>query len=431
VPSVIKVGFHLNNGRHPNVDLRCPEKGNPGIGGTEFTTLATAYYLKQFHSDKVEPVLLAECTDLLPENLSYCAVDSLVNAVQKASEQKLDIFVFRSQNGNNDVYRAIERHQVSAIARSNNTPDHAGLNQIAESAFIKRHVCVGQEQLDILRDHKIILKSTRIFHPFNPVSFIPDPDRIKDPNLVVYLGSITAAKGFHHLAKAWPEVLQQHPSAQLTVIGSGKLYNPASKLGQWGIAEEKYESKSIRPYLSDKQGNIHPSVCFRGVLGSEKIPILQRANIGVINPTGYTEVFPASALEIQACGSPVVAGADWGNLDTALNKKTGLLSNGHVNLVRNLVYLLKHPAVARSFGDAGIDFVRQNFSPVSSASQWMALFEEIINNKVTKAPGVKSNLFHRGKILREGIRIVRSQVPGMASMPNISELKQVLRGAQE
>ncbi|MEM7579944.1 MAG: hypothetical protein AAF316_08830 [Cyanobacteria bacterium P01_A01_bin.80] len=41
---LIKVGFYLQNQRYPNIDLRFPEKGNPGIGGTEFTTIATAYY---------------------------------------------------------------------------------------------------------------------------------------------------------------------------------------------------------------------------------------------------------------------------------------------------------------------------------------------------------------------------------------------------
>lgn len=428
MPNQIKVGFHVDNSGYLGIDTRFPERGNPGIGGTQFTAIALAYYLKQFYPDRIEPVIFADYTDLLPPSLSSCAVTSRVDAAIKASESGCDIFVFRSQDAHKKIYETVERLGLKSVARSNNTPGYEALTKMADARFIKSHVCVGQEQLDYLRDHRVIAKSTRIFHPFNPASFIPKPLEDKTSDTVVYLGSITPKKGFHNLARVWPKILQAHPAAKLSVIGSGKLYDRSSQLGTWGVAEERYEATEIRPYLSDEEGNIHPSVRFEGLLGDEKIPILQKATVGVVNPTGYTEVCCASSLEFQACGTPVVAGADWGLLDTIAHNKTGLLGKNDDELANNILYFLKHPDAAKAFGENGIKFVQESFSPEASAAQWMQLFENIMAGKSTPIPPVKSNLLHRGKILREGIRLVRTNIPFLQTIPSINEFKTVLKG---
>lgn len=419
----IKVGFHVKNSIFPGVDVRFPEKGNPGMGGTQFTTIAVAYYLKKFHADSIEPVIFADHIDLLPPIVSAWTADSLIEAAAEASAQECDVFVFRSQEADHEIYSTINSLNLKSVARSNNTPEYETLDAIAACDCVKAHVCVGHEQLDFLRDHNIIFKSTRIFHPFNPSAFIPSKIEDKTSDTVIYLGSIVPAKGFHHLARVWPKVLAQYSTAKLSVIGSGKLYDRFSKLGKWGIAEETYEAQEIRPYLSDSQGNVHQSVCFKGLLGAEKIPILQSATVGVVNPTATTETFCSSALEIQACGTPVVTGADWGLLDTVTHKKTGLMGRGDEALIRNIVYLLKHPEVAKSFGENGIENVQRRFSPESSAAQWMKLFEDIYMGRDIPLPKAKSNLLYRGKFVREGIRLARKNVPLLKALPSLSELK--------
>lgn len=428
----IKVGFHVKNSSFPDIDVRFPEKGNPGMGGTQFTTIAVAYYLKKFYSNRIEPIIFANHIDLLPPIVSSRTADSLVDAATKASAVKCDVFVFRSQEAGHDIYSTLDSLKLKSVARSNNTPEYETLDVIAACDFVKGHVCVGHEQLDFLRDHNIIFKSTRIFHPFEPSAFIPPEIKDKTSDTVVYLGSLIPAKGFHHLARVWPKVLAQHPPAKLVVIGTGKLYDRSSKLGKWGIAEETYEAQKIRPYLSDPAGNVDPSVCFKGLLGAEKIPILQAATVGVVNPTATTETFCSSALEIQACGTPVVTGADWGLLDTVVHEETGLLGRGDEALIRNIVYLLKHPAVAKSFGEKGIENVQRRFSPNSSAAQWAKLFEDIFIGREIPLPKAKGNLLYRGKFIREGIRLARKHVPLLKVLPCLSELKvkqkQMLKG---
>lgn len=421
----IKVGLYLQNKKYTNVDLRFPEKGNPGIGGTEFTKLATAYYLDKFHSDRIEILLFSNITNMLPLSLkTYQAVD-ILDAAKKSESQGCDIFVFTSKL-NHETYDKLCKLNIKMIARSTNTPGAEGLNKIATCPQIKAHVCTGHEQLDVLRDHRVFMKSKRIFDLFNIENYAPQNNVNKENNTVVFLGNIIPAKGFHHLARIWPSILKKRPDAKLIVIGSGKLYDRNSNLGRWGVAEESYEANYIRPFLSDENGNIMKSVRFAGLLGVEKIPILQNADVGVINPSGITEVFPASALDIQACGTPVVSVAKWGLLDTVVHQKTGLLGKNDKELEQNIIYLLNNPTVAKELGANGINFVKDNFSPQLIAKQWLDLFIDIYNDRVIQPQSIKSNYFYQAKFFRENMRILKKYLPPLQNIPSLIEVEESL-----
>ncbi|MCP2728635.1 glycosyltransferase family 4 protein [Limnofasciculus baicalensis] len=425
----IKVGFYLRNEGYPNADVRFPELGNPGIGGTQFTTIATAYYLNKFYSDRVEVLILANSTKLLPPSLKTAMAANEVDAAVKSKEAGCDIFVFKSQ-GNEELFKQLHTLNINAIARSNNTPKVHVLNQLADIPQIKCHLCVGQEQLDSLRDHKIFDKSTRIFNPFNADNFVPKNDIVKTGNTVVFLGSIIPAKGFHFLARVWREILKQKPEARLIVIGTGQVYSRNNKLGKWGVAEENYEANSIRPFLSDENGNVIESVHFAGLLGTEKIEILQKADVGVVNPSGATETFCSGAVEIQACGTPVVSAAKGGLLDTVSHGKTGLLGNSDRELVKNILYLLNNPTIAKEFGKNGIEFVKNKFSYQENAKQWLELLTDICNDKLPRQPPMKSNYFYDAKFLREGMRVLKKTIPPLRSIPSLSEIKALLKGGK-
>lgn len=423
-PKRIKVGFHVRNEGYPDVDLRFPEKGNPGIGGTQFTTVATAYYLNQLYQDQVEVLIFANHIDLFPPSLKAHYASDDVDAALKSDKEGCDVYIFKSRSGIHPIYQVLRQLNVRAIARSNNTPDIAGLNQIANCPAIRCHVCISQEQLDGLRDHRIFEKSTRIFHAFNPENFIPSNDVIKKENTVVFLGNLIHEKGFHHLARVWLDVIDKRPDAKLIVIGSGKLYNRDKPLGKWGIAEEGYEANYIRPFLADKDGNVIESVYFAGLLGEEKIEILQNADVGVVNPSGNTETFCSSALEFQASGTPVVSAAKGGLLDTVAHGKTGLLGRTDKALARNILYLLNNPTIARQFGLNGMNFVREKFSYQVNARNWLDLIRCVCNDEQPQQQPIEQNYFHNSKFLREGIRILRQSAPALKNMPSLSEIKQ-------
>ena len=423
----IKVGFYCQNEGYPNVDCRFPEKGNPGIGGTQFTEIATAYYLNQFYPDKLEILLLANLTELLPSSLKFAQVLDVVDAALTSEKQGCDIFVFRTSFLTNELIQKLDTLNVKIIARSNNYPTIFELNQMADCSKIKCHVCVGQEQLDILRDHRVFKKSTRIFDLFNPEGFIPKDIPVKKGNTVVYIGSLIPTKGFHVLARVWNNILKKKPDARLIVIGSGKVYNRNQQLGKWEVAEEDYEANYIRPFLSDENGGITKSVQFAGLLGEEKIEILQNADVGVVNPTGTSEVCPGSALEIQSCGTPVVSAAKWGLLDTVVHGRTGLLGRSDRDLVRNIVYLLDNLDVARQFGQNGINFVRDKFDHRLIIKEWLDLFIDVYHDRLPKTQPMKSNYLYEGKFLREAMRVIKNNIPLLHRVPSLVEAKSKIK----
>jgi glycosyltransferase involved in cell wall biosynthesis len=423
----IKVGFYIDSQPYSDVDLRFPELGNPGIGGTQFSEIFTAYYLNELYSSKLQIVLLVNSPALLPPKLeTFCVVD-VMDAATKSVREGCDLFIFCSKFLTLGLWRQLSELKIKVIARSDNFLSVEVLNWIASCPQIRRHVCVGQEQLDLYRDHRVFQKSIRIYNSIATARYQPNDDTFKQGNTVVYIGSIIYPKGFHVLARVWPRILQQRPDAKLVVIGSGKLYERSQKLGQWGVAEESYEAKYIRPFLSDRDGNLMKSVYFAGLLGAEKDKILRNADVGVVNPTGETETFCISAVEIQACGTPVVSAAQGGLLDTIVHKQTGLLGLSDRELIRNILYLLNEPDVSSRFGENGINFVTQNFDYQIIAKQWLKLIADVFNDTPLTPQAMKQNYFYNAKGLREVLRIVKGKVPIFQGIPALIEMKPLLK----
>jgi glycosyltransferase involved in cell wall biosynthesis len=430
--SKIKIGLYLNNKCVANVDLSEPEKGNPGVGGTQFNFVTLPYYFIKYFPDKVDFIWYADSIRHLPHQVRSRQVTDVFDAITQADDQGCDIFIWRPTDDDigRRVVERLDSFKVKSIAWAHNTPGVHGLNRLADSVQLKRLVCVGQEQLDRLRDHRIFDKATCIVNGFDPQAYIPNGQIEKKGNQVVYLGSLIKSKGFHHLARAWFSIKEQSPDAKLVVIGSGRLYNRDQVLGQWGVADENYERTYIRPYLSDEQGHIHESVDFRGTLGTEKIEILQRADVGVVNPSGATENCPGSAIEFQAAGTPVVSGAYRGLLDTVVHKRTGLLGRGDRDLVDNVVHLLRNSEVARAYGQSGIRFVKDKFSYERVSRQWLALFDAVCDDRPNLVEGIHQYPFNDYKILREMMRLLRRYMPFLQDMPSLAETKALLRRIQ-
>jgi len=404
----MKVGLYLKNDTIADVDLSQPERGNPGIGGTQYNFITLPYYFQKYIPDQVEFVWYANVIDRLPKSLSSCQVNSASEAISKAVEQNCDMFIWRPTYIAEGIefLKLVDQLPIKTIAWAHNTPGKSLVTQLYKSVNIQRFVCVSQEQMDRLRWHKIINKTACIFNGFDPKPYIAKEKIQKQHNTVVYLGSIVPGKGFHYLARVWPQIIREKPDAKLVVIGSGKLYNRNQKLGKWGIAAENYEGQ-WRKYLSDAEGKQLSSVEFKGTLGSEKIAILQNADVGVVNPSGVTENCPGSAIEFQAAGTPVVSGAYRGLLDTVIHQKTGLLGKGDRELTENILYLLDNPDKAKELGDNGIKFISEKFSCQTISNQWLDLFKNVHGNRPNHVPGIQQFPYNDYKIFREGIRKIR------------------------
>jgi FkbM family methyltransferase len=371
----MKIAFYIENKNISSVDLRVPERGNPGIGGTEFNFVTLSLELhKRF--DFLDITVFAQSTQRLPNPLNVKKASNCIEAVEQAIALGCEFFVWRPtvRDDAELLIEQIESYPIKFIIWAHNTPKLEFIQALAKADNVRRFIPVGEWQMRAIKYQDIQPKLTRIHNGFHYKAYTGRVE--KDPNLVVYTGSLIPTKGFGLLAQAWPKVLEQCPEATLVVVGSGQLYNRNAKLGPWGIAAEAFERDHIIPYLSDEQGNILSSVTFKGVMGIEKTPLLKRAICGVVNPTGKGENCPGSAIEFLASGTAVVSAVNEGILDVVDDGITGLLGDGADELATNICCMLMHPDYAQKLGDNGPAIIRQRFDYELICDAWIRLFAE-------------------------------------------------------
>lgn len=420
-----KIGFYLENISIPNADLRFPEVGNPGIGGSEFGLAALPYFFS-LNCDDFDLVIYANVTKYLPNRLAARMADNSVTAARNAIEDNCQMLLVRLCDSvlNREFIRAISASDIKVIVWAQNHPTSHQMEIVAGSANISRLVCVGHEELDLLRDHRAFCKTTCIFNGIYPPTYALKCPIVKSGTTVVYLGSLIRAKGFHILAKAWPHVKKRVPGARLKVIGSGQVYNESVELGRWGVAEDDYE-REFRPFLSDKDGMPEESVEFLGRLGAEKISIMQQADVGVVNPSGETETFCWSAVEFEACGIPVISAAQDGLLDTVLHQQTGLLIQNEQSLSECIVRLLEDRKLQEQYGYNAKKFVKATFDYKKICYEWQNLFFDVLYDRPNKIYPMKNNFFYHYKFLRESLRLVKYHIPRLQKIPALFEKRDI------
>lgn len=418
----MKIAFYLPNKGLKDIDCRDLEHGNPGIGGTEYIIQATAHYILKLHPSSLEIVVGANETDMLSPDLNTVKISDIQDLVGQTSPDYL--LLKYEPSSYKEARRAVDGTKTQLLLWTHNFVPRKELTGLANDIRVKRIICVSREQLNMYRDHKAFLKSSYIYNGM-PVEYMkilmPElPALSERPHEVTYIGSIVDYKGFHLLAKAWPEVLKKVPDAKLNVIGSGKLYDRNAKLGKYGIAEESYECQFM-PYLTDSNGKILPSVKFWGVLGIEKNDVLKQTKVGIPNPSGISETFCITALEMQAMGC-LVTTIDFGGFRNTVYRKTGLLYKNPKDLARCISDLLK----AKDNDINGFyDFMGKQFAFEKIAKDWINLLLSLKKENETLSYDNREHDFLMS--LREWNRKVKAWLPFGYCLPTIDFYRSILR----
>lgn len=397
-----KIGFYIENSRFTNIDCGDVVSGNPGIGGTEFLFILVSSQLAIRNND-IEVIAYVESDSCnLPHGLRTEIVLDQIDAIRKADKEELDYLVLNNAHTEwKNINYSDLKSDIKFIAWCHNFCPIKKLDYLATNARIYKIINVGREQMDLYRDHPSFGKMEYIYNcvPFN-LNYCKKARENKYENrahIVTYMASLVSGKSFHVLAKIWTKILKEVPDAQLYIIGSGSVYNSRAKLGKYGIASEDYE-KIFMPYLTDKQGNILPSVHFMGKLGEEKNELLLNTKVGVPNPLGTTETFCLSAVEMQAMGCYVVGMKVPGYLDTFLH---GRVVNSKNQLYKAIVTALLATSEKRKYDDYMADAIGQ-FSIDTVINDW----EHLICNVSRVHPILPlRNKYYRLKVVKEYIRI--------------------------
>lgn len=408
-----KIAFYLDNRHISQVDCSAILQGNPGIGGTEYMIMAVSYLLA-IRNNGLKIKTYVRSQGIFPKEYNYETVDSFVDAVNRASTDGYDYCIFKHEADliSSGALDAVDKN-IKLIVWDHVFACYWELDYYAKNPQIYRIVNVGREMNDLYRDHRVFEKSLFIYngidldgvreqvekHPFD-----------KRGNNVVYVGALVPFKGFHLLAAAWPEILKKVPDAELYVIGSGKLYDSNAEMGRFGIAERSYEDLFMR-YLS-KNDEIIPSVHFMGNMGHDKNDILLQAKVGVPNPSGITETFCISAVEMQVMGELVTTINYPGFMDTI---KNGILYRNKKNLAKNVVRLLK--SANRNYEET-MNFFEKNFSFDAVVREW----EMLLCNRICGREEKISNPFYRMKWMKELKRILGKKYPIFYKLPPIERI---------
>ena len=204
--------------------------------------------------------------------------------------------------------------------------------------------------------------------PVDKIHIIPcgiDPSIFRpttaEPGCVLAVGRLVEKKAPHLTIEAFAQVLHQHPSSHLYIIGEGPL-------------RERCEAAISRFSIAD-------SVHLLGAQPQEVVrTYLKRAALFVQHsltaPNGDTEGLGVALLEAMASEIPVVTTRHNGFIDTVADGETGyLVEEGDVQAMSAAMSaILGNPRQARRLGAAGRSRVSQKFALESTAARMRLLF---------------------------------------------------------
>ena len=159
-----------------------------------------------------------------------------------------------------------------------------------------------------------------------------------------------------------------------------------------------------------QDGRIMDNVHFTGILGEEKNDILLQAKVGIPNPSGISETFGISAVEMQMMGCKVATMRCPGYLDTV---KNGILYKNREKMATTVVRLLK--SNDETGYDEAMDYFDQHFSLDAVVSRWETLFlqGDLDTNQSMMHPS------YRGKWAKDFLRQVKKFIPTLPTIERI------------
>ncbi len=412
----MNIAIYCGKNLGPAVDATNLEKGNPGVGGTQYVMLLLAHYLSQ--DPKYNVSVLSVRPYFLGGGGKFVPISGDSEVVDACERLRTDILIIRDHSA--VIRRDIARSHLKVVYWSHNYVYADFCRFVARTPQIKCNVFVGKQQYDRYIDNDVIRKSVTIFNPINDSCDVPRSD---DGRTVVYVGALAAVKGFCELCRIWPGIVKKVPGARLLVIGSGQLYEQ-TKLGKYGIAEEHYEKQFI-PFITDSEGKIIPSVEFLGILGDEKTDVFLNSSVGVVNLSRNSETFGMVIVEMATAGLPVVTIRKNGHFDTVVDGKTGVLCSSLTDVQRNIIELLQSPERNERYGRNAKKFIRK-FSPEIIVPQWKALLDAVYADDLKIACCEPSAPFSSDlKWLRCLLRFVRFRL-GLSFVPSLTDLEYVV-----
>ena len=353
---------------------------NPGVGGTEFSSIILALKLANVRSD----YQIYLCSDVHlklqnpPKNLKQILIKDFFYGPILFDYLKT-IFICSDGILNNKklLNKLLKYKIVNWIHHPFRMPSYY------KNLHFSAHVSVGTYQYF---SNSIWYKPHwNIPNLFNSLTWDSLPKKIYKSNetlRLVFLGALVLGKGFHYISREWPEIKKSFSNVRLDVIGSTKTYNgkdPESKI----IPTTNSYAKEILKYITNEDLQTK-RVIFHGNLGKEKFKIIKKAHLAILNPTGRTEALPASPLECLMCGTPVIASNDYGMSDFMHNFPETSLHRPN-QITKKLIFITNNKVLYQKLQKRSL-LVAKSFlkKTPETLSKWQQLIDALVSNKIIK-----------------------------------------------
>lgn len=344
---------------------------NPGIGGTEYMTLALAISLSL--TNKYDVVLYTREYSNSPRGVSVKKVNDVVESLLDFDSVYGGIFILCPRGPRDASFAAL--NQTRIIIWNHCELKKKVLDTLYRRSEIRASVALSEGQMSRISTSRIRKITTIIGH------FISTNDQAlknkKDHHEVCYIGSIYPFKHLDLLTRAWPSIVKKIPDARLYVIGTSKVYNENANVGNMQIADSEYEKEIIYPL---KKHNVLDSVVFLGKLNNNEInKTLNECSVGVVNPVGTGETFCISALNFAANAIPVVGG-NYGGLRTTIPSDCGYRVSSKRKLSKRIIRLLENEQEREKKGFTYYKFVQSSYNLKNFTNKWERLIDSVFEN---------------------------------------------------
>jgi phosphatidylinositol alpha-mannosyltransferase len=212
-----------------------------------------------------------------------------------------------------------------------------------------------------------LYKSTTITPGVDTEIFKP-ADKKDENQTILFVAGLTRSeqhKGLKVLINAFKSLREEFPRLKLMVVGDGSMKNT-------------YEA-----YVRNL--GLEQSVIFRGKLSiyDGLVEAYQQCDVLILPSLAPAESFGMVLIEAMACKRPVI-GTIAGGIPLVIDdEKTGLLvaSNNSPALAAGIRRLLTDPALAKRFGEAGLEKVRAKYNWLNLSTNYSELFKNIMRKK--------------------------------------------------
>jgi len=402
-----KIGFYFDAQKSGEWNWDSFLRGDVGMNGTDsqllllVNDLSSDYAVYFFtnlddkHSKKFETIQAANAEE----------------AAVKAKELNIDLFIFNNKGNDNTIngINKLESLKMPFVLWDQNGPAVSFETLLSGSKYLKRIVAVSKTHANWHRHRKYFPKMTYIYNGKDYPVYNRTQTKVNTDIDIGFLGAVTESKGFHWVAKAWPEIKKELPGAKLIVIGSIKTHDSTRKTGELGIGEPDFENKYIFPYLGKTANELKKNgVSFTGhITPNQMLKYMPDLRLGIVNPNvwgGSNETFCVSAVDFQAFAVPVVGGNSGGLKETVSNRRTGILINSSDQLADAVIKLCSNQArLARLSGNC-VTWV-EHFSRKNIVPQWIKLINDVLSDKPNELVGLSLRELNLKMLIKELIRI--------------------------